>query len=38
MLADLHILSFCNAISYSLGRTFIVQHLYVSSSLFFQLG
>ncbi|MDQ6758192.1 MAG: hypothetical protein M3004_14815 [Bacteroidota bacterium] len=36
MLADLHVLIFCNAISYSPGLTFIVQVLYISSSTVFQ--
>ena len=38
MRADLHVLIFCNAISSSLGRTFIIELLYISSSIAFQLG
>jgi hypothetical protein len=38
MLADVQILIFCIPISYSSGRTFIVELLYLSSSIVFKLG
>ncbi|HEY5408623.1 MAG TPA: hypothetical protein VIJ92_16125 [Ginsengibacter sp.] len=37
MLADMQILIFSNAVSRP-GQTFIIEHLYLSSSIVFQLG